>query len=112
MGYLKGYWNNIPLLARLSQKYEIDVYGGPKPPKKYGLNYRGYTPNTDILAEYQFGLITITDDPLRRSSFSSKHLEYMNYGLPVLTPDWRKDPNLDDFSIYYVFCLDFILCHL
>ena len=101
MGYLKGYWNNLSLLSRLSKKYPIDVYGGPPPDSSLGLNYKGYAPSTDILSDYQFGLITITDDELRKSSFSSKHLEYMSYGLPVLTPDWRKDILLEPFSIPY-----------
>lgn len=102
LGYLEGYWNNIPLLKELSKLYEIDVYGGPEHvAKTLGLNYKGYAKNLDILANYQFGLITITEDDLRKSSFSSKHLEYLSYGLPVLTPNWRKDPDLKDVSIYF-----------
>ena len=101
MGLLKEYWSNLPLLARLSKKYPIDVYGGPPPPKEFGLRYRGFAPSTEILSEYQFGLITISDDPLRRQGFSAKHLEYMNYGLPVLTPQWRTTPTLNHVSIYY-----------
>ena len=38
---------------------------------------------------------------MRRSSFSSKHLEYISYGLPVLTPEWRSDTILDPSSIFY-----------
>ena len=101
LGYLGGKWNNLPLLSRLSKQYPIDVYGGPTPDKNWGLNYKGYAPTTDILKDYQFGLITISKDKLRRSSFSSKHLEYLSYGLPVLTPDWRKDRLLKDVSIYF-----------
>ena len=101
MGYLEGYWNNLPLLSKLSKLYPIDVYGGPEPDKKWGLNYKGYAKSTDILSNYQFGLITITKDRLRKSSFSSKHLEYLSYGLPVLTPNWRKDKLLDNVSIHY-----------
>ena len=101
LGLLQGYWINLPLLSRLSREYSIDVYGGPPPPRKYGLNYKGYAPSTDVLSDYQFGLITISDDPLRRQSFSSKHLEYMNYGLPTLTPEWRFDPQLRHVSIQY-----------
>lgn len=101
MGYLGGKWVNLPLLSRLSKLYPIDVYGGPEPDNKWGLNYRGYAPTTDILSQYQFGLITISDDKLRRSSFSSKHLEYISYGLPVLTPEWRFDKILQKTSIYY-----------
>ncbi len=101
LGYLGGDWVNLPLLSRLSKLYNIDVYGGPPPNKKWGLNYKGYAPSTDVIKNYQFGLITISKDKLRSSSFSSKHLEYISYGLPVLTPEWRKDKFLQDVSIYY-----------
>ena len=102
LGLLSGHWVNLPLLERLCALYPaIDLYGGPEPPPNLRNNYRGYAPSLDVLAEYQFGLITISDDPLRRSSFSSKHLEYISYGLPVLTPKWRRDAVLDPSSIYY-----------
>ena len=101
LGYLGGKWVNLPLLSKLSKLYPIEVYGGPPPDKKWGLNYKGYAPTTDILKDYQFGLITITKEKLRRSSFSSKHLEYLSYGLPVLTPEWRQDILLKDVSIYF-----------
>ncbi len=101
LGNLGGYWNNFPLLANLSKQYPFDVYGHPAPHPKYGLHYKGYAPSTDIVSQYQFGLITITKDELRKSSFSSKHLEYLSYGLPVLTPDWRKDRKLAPVSIPY-----------
>lgn len=89
LGNLAGYWVNHPLLSKLSRKIQIDVYGKPRPKKKYRLNYNGYS-SPDILANYQFGLITCTKDPLRRGGFSAKHLEYISYGLPVLVPEWRK----------------------
>ncbi len=54
-----------------------------------------------MLADYQFGLVTISDDELRRHSFSSKHLDYISYGLPVLTPAWRPDPVLEPSSVYF-----------
>jgi hypothetical protein len=102
LGVLDGHWVNVPLLERLCALYPaIDLYGGPRPPAKLVDNYRGYAPSLDVLAEYQFGLVTISDDPLRRSSFSSKHLEYISYGLPVLTPEWRPDAVLERSSIYY-----------
>lgn len=96
-----AYWINIPLLARLNSQYPIDVFGGPSPRESLGLRYKGYVPTTEILGDYQFGLITSSKDKLRRSGFSSKHLEYLSYGLPVLTPDWREDPLLDSVSIKY-----------
>lgn len=102
LGLLDGNWVNVKLLSKLTKLYKnIDVYGGPPPDVKLGLNYKGYALKTDVLKDYQFGLITISKDKLRKSSFSSKHLEYLSYGLPVLTPDWRKDSKLDDVSIYY-----------
>ncbi len=102
LGNLEGYWVNLPLLKELCRICpELDVWGGPNPGPNAGLNYRGYAGDLDVLANYQFGLITITDDPLRCSSFSSKHLEYASYGLPVLTPVWRKDEILGPSSIYY-----------
>jgi hypothetical protein len=108
LGYLQGYWVNLPLLSDLCRRYpNIDVYGGPEPPAEFKINYKGYAPTTEILAEYQFGLITISDDLLRQHSFSSKHLEYISYGLPVFTPAWRKDIILDDSSIYFDSPADF-----
>ena len=101
LGYLGGYWGNLPLLLRLCERFpNIDVYGGPGVPE-LGDRYKGYAPDTDVLAQYQFGLITITDDALRRSSFSSKQLEYYSYGLPVLTPAWRRDTALDPAAMRY-----------
>ena len=88
-GKLDGDWINLPLLSRLSKMYLIDVYGLPAPDPKYGLNYKGYA-TSDILSEYQFGLITITNDQLRREGFSAKHLDYLSHGLPVLIPEWRE----------------------
>lgn len=88
-GNLIGNWVNFPLLSRLSKMYTIDVYGSPAPDPKYGLNYKGYA-TSDILSEYQFGLITISTDNLRKEGFSAKHLDYLSHGLPVLIPEWRE----------------------
>jgi len=102
LGFLGGYWVNLALLEKLCRAYpHIDIYGGPPPTGYLAKHYRGYADNLDILSEYQFGLITISNDPLRKNSFSSKHLEYISYGLPVLTPDWRYDAKLNESSIYY-----------
>jgi len=101
MGFLTGYWVNVPLLVRLCEIYpHIDIYGGP-PLAELGANYKGYAPSTDVLANYQFGLTTLSDDPLRRHSFSSKQLRYYSYGLPVLTPNWRSDSALDEAALRY-----------
>jgi hypothetical protein len=100
-GNLSGYWTNFPLLSALSKQYPIDVYGTPAPHPKWGLHYKGPSASADVCAQYQFGLITITKDRLRRRGFSSKHTQYLSYGLPVLTPAWRKDPLLATVSIEY-----------
>jgi Glycosyltransferase Family 4 len=97
-GSLRKYWVNLPLLAELSRQYPIDVYGEPPPSNELDIHYRGYA-DPEVLAQYQFGLITITDDDLRREGFSAKHLEYVSYGLPVLCPEWRRDPRLEDVTI-------------
>jgi hypothetical protein len=102
LGLLRGEWVNLPLLERLCALYPgIDIFGGPEPTGALRRNYRGYAPSLDVLANYQFGLTTISRDPLRRRSFSSKHLEYISYGLPVLTPAWRQDDVLEPSSIYF-----------
>jgi hypothetical protein len=89
LGYLGGYWIDLELLAALSRSYpHIDIYGLPKPPRRLGLNYKGYA-TPDVLRDYQFGLITCTKDQLRREGFSAKHIDYLAAGLPVLAPEWR-----------------------
>lgn len=100
LGYLGGYWINLPLLSRLSQLYPIDVYGAPQPDKKYKLNYKGYI-NPKILSKYQFGLITITKDQLRANGFSAKHIDYISYGLPVFVPEWRENAKKIGGSILF-----------
>jgi len=100
MGSLSSRFIDLPLLARLARQVDIDVYGGPPPDPAYGLRFRGWAP-PQVLADYQFGLITCTDDPLRRSGFSAKHLQYFAYGLPVLLPKWRDDPALAEGSVPY-----------
>jgi len=101
LGSLLGAWVNLPLLERLSKCYQVDVWGGPPPRKRAAIRYLGYAPTLDILADYQIGLVTISDDPLRRMSFSSKQLQYFSYGLPVLVPAWRNDAVLAPASVPY-----------
>lgn len=102
MGNLSARFNNPDLLARLSQQYEhIDVYGGPPPDPRLGLNYLGYSPSIDVLKKYQLGLVTCSTDELRRQGFSSKHVNYLAYGLPVLVPDWRQHLDLLAGSLPY-----------
>ena len=102
LGNLSARFNNPALLARLASLYpNIDVFGGPPPDPRLGLNYLGYTPSLDVLRGYQVGLVTCSNDPLRQYGFSSKHLAYFSYGLPVLVPAWRRHLDLLQGSIPY-----------
>jgi hypothetical protein len=93
LGSLSSRFIDLPLLTRLSRLYPIDVYGGPPPDPQLGLNYCGWAPPT-VLGQYQLGLITCTQDELRRDGFSAKNLHYISYGLPVLVPAWRRQMDL------------------
>lgn len=103
MGYLGGYWSDLDLLARLGRQgvCDIDVWGFPRPPGRYGLDYRGFAGGTDVLAGYQMGLVTCSKDPLRCAGFSAKHVEYISYGLPVLAPQWRQHMDLIKGTVAY-----------
>lgn len=101
LGSLSSQYINLPLLSRLTKLYpHIDVYGGPPPDPALELNYKGWAPPT-VLGDYQFGLITCTQDELRRDGFSAKHLDYISYGLPVLVPAWRRHLDLLRGSVPY-----------
>jgi glycosyltransferase involved in cell wall biosynthesis len=101
LGSLSSRFIDLPLLSRLSQLYpHIDVYGAPPPDPQFRLNYRGYAPPS-VLREYQLGLVTCTQDELRREGFSAKHLEYLAFGLPVLVPAWRRHLDLIRGSVPY-----------
>lgn len=101
LGSLSGQFINLPLLSRLSRLYPyIDVYGGPPPDPSLGLNYCGYA-SPELLRDYQFGLITCTRDALREEGFSAKHMQYLEYGLPVLVPAWRRHLDLLRGSVPY-----------
>lgn len=90
LGSLSSKFIDLPLLSRLAALYpHVDVYGAPPPDASLGLNYLGYARPT-VLQRYQIGLITCTQDELRREGFSAKHLQYLAYGLPVLVPVWRR----------------------
>jgi hypothetical protein len=102
LGNLSAGFNDTPLLARLAALYpHIDVYGGPPPDPSLGLKYLGYAPTLDVLRNYQFGLVTCSKDALRRDGFSSKHVQYLAYGLPVLVPAWRRHLDLLKGSVPY-----------
>lgn len=101
LGSLSSVFINLDLLAELARRYpHIDVYGGPPPDPALGLNYLGPA-EPDVLLGYQAGLITCTDDELRRHGFSAKHLQYLAYGLPVLVPAWRRHGDLPAGSLHY-----------
>jgi hypothetical protein len=101
IGSLSSRFIDLPLLSRLTRLYpHVDVYGGPQPDRRLGLNYRGYA-SPDVLNSYQFGLVTCTRDELRREGFSAKHLDYLAHGLPVLVPAWRRHLELLRGSVAY-----------
>jgi hypothetical protein len=101
LGSLSSRFIDLPLLSRLTEIYpHIDVYGGPPPDPALRLNYKGHAPPS-VLQQYQFGLVTCTDDELRRNGFSAKHTEYFAYGLPVLVPAWRRHLDLLRGSVPY-----------
>jgi len=101
LGSLGSKFIDLPLLSRLAKLYpHLDVFGAPPPDPSLGLNYLGYAPPT-VLQKYQLGLITCTQDELRRDGFSAKHLEYLAYGLPVLVPAWRRHMDLLRGSVAY-----------
>jgi hypothetical protein len=90
LGSLSSRFIDLPLLSWLARLYpHIDVYGEPPPDPRLGLNYLGYAPGS-VVRQYQLGLITCTQDELRREGFSAQHLQYLAYGLPVLVPAWRR----------------------
>lgn len=104
LGSLGSRFIDLPLLSRLTKLYpHIDVYGAPPPDARLGLNYLGYAPPS-VLQQYQFGLITCTQDELRRDGFSAKHLHYLAFGLPVLVPVWRRHLELLRGSVAYDEC--------
>jgi hypothetical protein len=101
LGSLSSQFIDLPLLSRLARQYpHLDVYGGPPPASDLGLNYLGYA-SPEVLQGYQLGLVTCTQDALRRDGFSAKHLQYLAYGLPVLVPVWRRHLDLLRGSVVY-----------
>lgn len=103
LGYLGGYWSDLNLLSTLTASgvCPIHVWGFPNPDKGLGLDYRGFARDTQVMRDYQMGVVTCTRDPLRRRGFSAKHLEYISYGLPVLAPEWREGLDLIKGSVPY-----------
>lgn len=106
VGNLDDYWANSEELIQLvnSSPFVIDLYGATQNTDiKKMPQYRGYisAATQKVLAQYQFGLITLSKDPLRKQGFSAKHLLYLSYGLPVLCPRWRRDQILGPATIAY-----------
>ena len=93
LGSLGRQWNNMSLLARLSDDlpYILDVYGTPEPNQEFKLRYRGAMKNPETeLTRYQLGINTVSKEILRRYAYSSKVLMYLAHGLPCLFPEWQK----------------------
>ena len=85
------YWSNPKLLEDLTERtpFPIDCYGRTHVPIS-GINHFGYIQDEwEILKKYQFGLNTVSTDPLRKAAISSKVLTYISAGLPALSPEWQ-----------------------
>lgn len=84
------------LLSLLSGQSPIPIhcYGSQDPRRPFlphPLDYQGYEETTRFLANYQFGLVTVSQDRLRRHSPSTKFAYYFARGLPVLFPEWMLE---------------------
>ena len=85
------YWSNPTLLADLTERtqFPIHCYGRALVPFS-GDKHFGYVKNEwETLNKYQFGLNTVSTDPLRKVGFPSKVFTYLNVGLPSLSPTWQ-----------------------
>jgi hypothetical protein len=94
------------LLSMLSaaSPYPIDCYGQKDPNYSFlpaRLAYRGFGEVTDFLADYQSGLITVSQDRLRRHSPSTKFAYYFACGLPVLFPEWMEEGHAYTAAVPY-----------
>jgi hypothetical protein len=95
------------LLALLAKRSPLPIhcYGPTDPNRSYlpaRLDYRGFAPDVDFLADYQFGLITLSRDRLREHSPATKLPYYLAHGLPVLFPEWmREGHDYPDCAIPY-----------
>jgi hypothetical protein len=78
-------------LSKISP-YKIEAYGKYRPEAKYQINYKGFASSLDTLYNYQFGINTISKDNFRKNHFSSRIINYLAYGLPVLYPEWQEFP--------------------
>jgi hypothetical protein len=105
LGNLNSYWINSNLLESVNLNSPIPLkifsYEKPNPTLYTIISNVNYMKSLDKLSDYQFGLITLINDNLRDNGFSAKYLNYIEHGIPVLCPDWRKDKLLKAASIYY-----------
>ncbi len=104
LGKLNSYWVNPKLLQHLSQTANVDIYSYENPdPQMYPnlKNFQGYLSSLQQLYQYQFGLITLSQDDLRSHGFSAKYPLYLSFGLPVFCPEWRQDNFFKEATIYY-----------
>jgi hypothetical protein len=90
------YFQDPCLLSRLAglSPFPVECYGPRDPNRRFlptPLLYRGFAPDADFLADYQFGLITVSRDRLRQYSPVTKLAYYLMHGLPVLFPAWMKE---------------------
>lgn len=93
----------LSLLTRQSP-YPIDCYGQKDPNFSFlpaSLNYCGFRDDTEFLADYQCGVITISQDRLRRHSPSTKFAYYFAHGLPVLFPEWMEEGHTYEAAVPY-----------
>ena len=97
-GIQKFFPHNHMLLSYLTKisPYKIDCFGTENVTNLFfpaPFRYMGFKPylQLDFLADYQFGLITVTRDIFRQYSPSTKFGDYFAHGLPVFFPEWMKE---------------------
>ena len=102
IGKLNSDWINPKLLLQIqnTSPVAVDIFSY-ETPSLPNLKTKGFLSDLNRLNQYQFGLITISNDQLRNNGFSAKYLNYLEQGLPVLCPDWRQDKLLKPATIYY-----------
>lgn len=100
LGNLSSPWIDLQLLTDLLHlsPLPIDIYSYEKKPP---LPTLGFLKNLNSINTYRFGLIAPINNPHRNHGLSAKHLLYLSFGLPVLSPEWLYDPLLAPATIYY-----------
>jgi hypothetical protein len=86
------YWSNPDLLGQLTAlaPFPIHCYGRTYVPVP-GITHKGYAKDMwETLEEYPFGLNSVSTDPLREASFSSKVMAHLSVGLPTFSPSWQR----------------------